>query len=68
MIRDAYKHAAGQEIAQNLVSMSENSFRSIMQSCGDLIDGKTLNKSDLDIGFVAVKWDRGAKNKNIPEK
>ena len=48
--------------------MSENSFRSIMQSCGDLIDGKTLNKSDLDIGFVAVKWDRGAKNKNIPEK
>ena len=39
-----------------------------MYSCENLIDDKTLNSSDIDISFVAVKWDRGSKNKLIPEK
>ena len=26
-----------------------------MQSCGDLVDGKTLKLADIDLGIVAVK-------------
>ena len=48
--------------------MGQNNFRQVMYSCENLIDDKTLNSSDIDISFVAVKWDRGSKNRLIPEK
>ena len=49
------------------MSIGKNSFSTLMQSCEDLVDGKTLKLSDLDIGIIAVKAaDSKKANKLIP--
>ena len=49
------------------MSIGKNSFSQLMQSCGDLVDGKTLKLTDVDIGLIAVKAaDAKRGNKLIP--
>jgi hypothetical protein len=67
MLRDAYKLTAGQDAQGNSMSIGKNSFSALMQSCGDLVDGKTLKLADIDLGCIAVKAADAKKgNKLIP--
>jgi len=51
----------------NLMSIGNNSFLSLMQSCGDFIDNKTMKISYIDLCRVAVKAnDSKARLKLIP--
>ena len=49
------------------MSIGKNSFGALMQSCGNLVDGKTLKIADVDLGMIAVKAaDMKKGNKLIP--
>jgi hypothetical protein len=50
------------------MSIGKNSFDFLLKSCGDLIDGKTLNSADIGIAFISVKAaDAKLKTKLIPQ-
>lgn len=67
MLRDAYKLTSGQDANGNSMNIGRNAFAQLMQSCGDLVDGKTLNMADLGIAYIAVKAaDMKKGNKLIP--
>jgi hypothetical protein len=55
MIRDAYKYAAGQDAFGNSLGIGQITLTRTMQQCENLIDGKTLEIKDIDLGMVAVK-------------
>lgn len=67
MLRDAYKLTAGQDAQGNGMSIGKNAFAALMQACGELVDGKTLKLTDIDLGFIAVKAADAKKgNKQVP--
>jgi len=66
-LRDAYKYTAGLDFISNLLSIGNNSFTALMQSCGDFVDNKTMKMSYLDLCRVAAKANDGkARHKMIP--
>ena len=66
-LRDAYKQTSGEDAKGNGMSIGRNAFSALMQACGDLVDGKTLKLSDVDLGLISVKAADAKKgNKNIP--
>lgn len=62
----AYKYQAGIDLQSNQPSISKEGLSQILQACGTLVDGRTIDAKDIGIARTAVKWDSRSNNKLIP--
>ena len=61
-----YKLYAGVQTTNGVLSIGQNTFTEAIYQFPDLIDGKQLNLSDLDLEFVSTN--AGSKGKLNPER
>lgn len=66
IIREIYKLYAGVQTTNGVLSIGQNTFTEIVYSCPDLLDGKQLNLSDVDLEFVSTN--AGQRGKLNPER
>lgn len=66
--RETYKHYSGLDPCKDVPSIGTTVFADLVQSCGDLMDSKTLKLADLDLEFVATKSGPKKSNPRNPER
>jgi hypothetical protein len=53
-VREAYKHTSGELPIGRLPCIGSTTFNLMMGACPDLVDGKILKFSDVDLEYVAT--------------
>lgn len=66
--KDSYKFFSGLSPSGNVTSIGVNLLTYIVLHCNNLVDGKYLKMSDVDLEFIACKANPGFRGKLNPER
>lgn len=66
--REAYKYFSSLGPSGNIFSIGTNVFSDVIYNCPNLLDGKHVKLSDVDLEFISTKAGNQNKGRNNPDR